>query len=395
MATFIAYTPFNAYAFPFAPGETTFTIATSTHIQETWGSSEANYYGSGFAFGYDPISDSYYVAGGTLTGGDYRLSGVMQFEVTGLNHSVSTVYSYIVAQDGVGLLTYALNGADLFVGSSGNDNAFGGDGNDSFAGSPGDDTAAGGNGNDTLVGGAGDDLGMGQAGDDLLYGGDGNDTGRGAGGNDDIRGQAGDDVLYGGAGNDTLRGAGGNDVNRGAGGDDVLYGGAFNDTLFGGAGNDVLRGAGGDDNNQGGVGDDMLYGGAGNDALYGDDDGDTLLGALGNDTLTGGLGADQFVFNSALDAAANVDTLLDFEAGVDQFLLDPAVFAALSAGALAAGSFHGGTTAADTNDFILYDAGTGDIFYDADGSGTGAAPVLFAQVTSSLALTAADFLAGV
>ncbi|MBI2314419.1 MAG: M10 family metallopeptidase C-terminal domain-containing protein [Betaproteobacteria bacterium] len=255
-------------------------------------------------------------------------------------------------------------------------------------------TLDGGAGNDTLVGGAGNDDLRGNADNDLLFGEDGNDTLRGAGGNDDARGQAGDDVLYGGAGNDTLRGAGGNDINRGAGGDDVLYGGAFNDTLFGGAGNDVLRGAGGNDSIQGGFGDDQLYGGAGNDVLSGDDGNDTLYGALGHDTLTGGLGADRFVFNSAPDAASNVDTLLDFEVGIDKFLLDSAVFTALSAGALAAGSFHAGTTAADANDFILYDAGTGSVFYDADGSGTGAAPVLFAQVTSGLGLTAGDFLVG-
>ncbi len=39
---------------------------------------------------------------------------------------------------------------------------------------------------------------------------------------------------------------------------------------------------------------------------------------------------------------------------------------------------------------IIYDAATGRIYYDADGSGAGA-QVLFAQVTAGLALTNADF----
>ncbi|MBI2314416.1 MAG: hypothetical protein HYU77_18160 [Betaproteobacteria bacterium] len=279
--------------------------------------------------------------------------------------------------------------------NSGNDLLTGDSGNNLIDGGAGNDTIYGGDGNDTLLGGTGNDDLRGQAGNDLIYGGDGSDTLRGAGGNDDIRGQAGNDVLYGGAGNDTLRGAGGNDFNRGAGGDDVLYGGAFNDTLFGGGGNDVLRGAGGDDSLQGSFGDDVLYGGGANDALNGGEGNDTLFGALGNDTLTGGLGADQFKFGAALDAASNVDTLVDFEAGVDQFLLDPAVFTALSAGALAVGSFHAGTTAADANDYILYDSATGSVFYDADGSGGGASAVLFAQVTPGLGLTANDFFVGV
>ncbi|MBI2314417.1 MAG: hypothetical protein HYU77_18165 [Betaproteobacteria bacterium] len=303
------------------------------------------------------------VISGTVTTASLNVNG-QYIQVANLNHAASI----LDGNDAGLMMSSLLNGDDMIYG-------------DDL-----DQSLSGFDGNDTFIGGAGNDEFRGMAGDDELYGGAGNDTLRGAGGNDDARGQAGDDVLYGGAGNDTLRGAGGNDINRGAGGDDVLYGGAFNDTLFGGAGNDVLRGAGGNDSIQGGFGDDLIYGGAGNDVLSGDG---------GNDTLTGGLGADRFMFTAALDPVGNVDTLLDFEVGVDKFLLDPAVFTALSAGALATESFRAGTTAADADDRILYDSATGSVFYDADGSGTGADPVLFAQVTSGLALTAADFLAGV
>ena len=53
------------------------------------------------------------------------------------------------------------------------------------------------------------------------------------------------------------------------------------------------------------------------DILIGSDDDDLLDGLLGNDTYTGGAGADQFVF--AL--AQGVDTITDFEIGVDQISL--------------------------------------------------------------------------
>ena len=56
------------------------------------------------------------------------------------------------------------------------------------------------------------------------------------------------------------------------------------------------------------VDDDMLTGGSGNDRID---------GILGNDIYTGGDGADQFVFR----LAQGVDTITDFEVGVDQISL--------------------------------------------------------------------------
>ena len=44
-------------------------------------------------------------------------------------------------------------------------------------------------------------------------------------------------------------------------------------------------------------------------------------------------------------------------------------------------------TAQDASDNIIYDINTGSMFYDSDGNGAGAAPVLFARVTAGLALT--------
>ena len=116
------------------------------------------------------------------------------------------------------------------------------------------------------------------------------------------------DYLYGMGGNDFLYGYIGDDWLWGGSGDDRLYGGdgAHTDRLFGEDGSDTLFG---------GDGIDFLNGGAGNDKLY---------GGTGTDELTGGTGADMFVW-ARLDANANllhldpaVDTILDFEIGVDK-----------------------------------------------------------------------------
>ena len=60
-----------------------------------------------------------------------------------------------------------------------------------------------------------------------------------------------------------------------------------------------------------------LTGTDGADMLMGTDGDDLLDGLAGNDTYTGGAGADQFV----LALAQGVDTITDFEVGVDQISL--------------------------------------------------------------------------
>ena len=165
--------------------------------------------------------------------------------------------------------------------------------------------------------------------------------------------------------------------------DNAITGNSAANLLSGGGGDDALSGAGGGDTLAGGDGDDTLAGGDGDD---------TLSGGRGNDSLEGGSGADGFRFDRPLDAAANVDAILDFNPAEDTiFLLRNNLFSALPKGALAAAAFRQGDTALDGDDRILYDSATGEIFYDADGSGVGAA-ILFATVDPGTALTAADFV---
>jgi Ca2+-binding RTX toxin-like protein len=150
------------------------------------------------------------------------------------------------------------------IGTSQNDQLFGGDFNDVFF------TGAG---NDTIDGGAGDDTIDASDGTDILTGGLGNDT------------------IDGGAGNDTIDGGAGNDRIDGGAGDDILTGGLGNDRIDGGAENDTIDADDGNDTLIGNLGNDKLRGGAGDDILRGTNGGSSLE----IDALTAGLGADIFV----------------------------------------------------------------------------------------------------
>ena len=155
-------------------------------------------------------------------------------------------------------------------------------------------------------------------------------------------------------------------------GADTLIGGGKADYLYGGAGNDTL---------QGGAGNDRLYGEAGNDRLN---------GGSGADTLTGGSGADTFIFDTKL-GASNIDKIIDFNVKDDTIWLDDDIFTkAGKVGDLASAAFHIGTSAHDASDRIIYNKTTGALYYDADGSGKGAA-IQFASLAKGLALTANDF----
>jgi Ca2+-binding RTX toxin-like protein len=116
---------------------------------------------------------------------------------------------------------------------------------------------------------------------------------------------------------------------------------------------------------------------------------DTLNGAGGKDTLIGGKGKDAFVFDSAI-GSGNVDKIKDFSPKDDTIRLDAAVFAGLAAGALVDSAFARDSAADKPAERIIYDDQTGALFFDADGSGNGAA-IRFATLGKGLDLTADDF----
>lgn len=164
--------------------------------------------------------------------------------------------------------------------------------------------------------------------------------------------------------------------------------GAVSDT---GAGNVLLVGV---ENVTGGSGADSITGDAAANELIGGAGNDVLNGGLGTDRLTGGVGADAFVFDvSSVSAGvfSGGDAIVDFNrTQLDKIWLDDDVFASLGSG-FAAGNFRAGAAAADANDYVIYNKTTGQLFYDADGNGAGAA-VLIATLTNKAALAFSDFV---
>jgi Ca2+-binding RTX toxin-like protein len=164
------------------------------------------------------------------------------------------------------------------------------------------------------------------------------------------------------------------DITPGRSGTGAFYlGSGSGDHIAGRNGNDYLEGF---------LGADWLRGGAG---------ADWLRGGAGNDVLNGGSGGDHYVFDSR-PGSTNVDTITGYNPVEDTIDINNAVFTKVGAnGRLARGAFWTGPEAHDFNDRIIYDAGTGGLFYDPDGNGP-AVQVRFAQLAAGLGLSAADIL---
>ena len=126
---------------------------------------------------------------------------------------------------------------------------------------------------------------------------------------------------------ETLTGSDQFDLILAGGGNDVVYGESGDDTLFGRAGNDTISGDDGADTILGGADADILSGGNGHDVLSGGAGDDRIDGGAGDDILFGNGGADTFVFNHG------TDLISDFEQGVDQIVLDPALWTGLTSAA--------------------------------------------------------------
>ena len=342
------------------------------------------------------------------------------------------------------------NSNDTAIGNDANNVLLGNGGADNLKGGGGNDRLDGGTGTDTLTGNAGDDTFVVDIAGDVvieaaaqgtdkvlssvtytltanvenlvLLDGFGALSGTGNTLNNTILGNGASNVLTGGAGNDTLDGDAGFGINQdtmvGGIGDDKYYvnfagdvvtenaseggdtviatldytlvanvehlalGGTGNFAGTGNVLNNRLTGNGGGNTLKGMDGNDVIDGGAGNDIIYGN---------RGADSLKGGTGSDTFVFNSTL-AAANRDTIVDFNVAADTIWLENGAFTALgAAGALSADAFQVGGVAADADVRIIYNPSNGKLFYDADGDGASAV-IWFATLQAGLSLTASDFV---
>ncbi|MFN6133674.1 MAG: hypothetical protein ACK46L_12375, partial [Synechococcaceae cyanobacterium] len=314
--------------------------------------------------------------------------------------TASTALNINAAAAVSGLTITGNNGANSLTGTNFDDWITGNGGNDGLVGLRGNDTIDGGDGVDKMEGGEGSDLYMifsslqhsaaeitdtGSSGLDELrfasatanqtltiFSGDTGlesvtiGTGTAAAAN--ILGTTVLNVNAAAAPN-ALQISGNNGVN-------ALTGTAFADTLSGNDGNDSLNG---------GSGNDSLNGGSGNDVLN---------GGSGNDTLIGGVGADTFRFDSSLNAATNVDSIIGFSiSDTDRIQLENAVFTGLpTAGPLAPTAFRNSTSSfsATAAHRILYNSLTGDLLYDPDGT-SALSPILFAKLDPALSLTASQF----
>ena len=315
--------------------------------------------------------------------------------------------------------------ADTLQGTPWNDLISGLDGNDTLYGLSGNDTLNGGSGKDKLIGGLGDDTyvvnltSKGTLEDTLTEkNNEGNDTIQLSGtysgtkfinftlGNSfenlDVSATASSQLnLKGNASSNMLLGNDANNIIDGGLGSDSLYGGAGNDlyivdnmsdvaTEYSGEGTDTVQSSvtltlSTDVENLTLTGKSSING-TGNDLA------NTLTGNTANNILSGGDGADTFVFNAKL-SKTNIDTIGDFEHGIDHIALDDAIFKKLKGVTLSAGHIYTMGEARDANgknDFIVYDTSNGALYYDADGSGKGAA-VQFATLTGISSIDASDF----
>ena len=286
-------------------------------------------------------------------------------------------------------------GNDTLLGGQGFDNLFGGAGDDVL-----DDRAntlpaaysvrganfAGGEGNDTIFGGAADDLIQ-------FSGAYGNDSVSGGGGRDSITfEQAFSSVFV-----DLSQGfaTGGGTGSANVSSVENAYGGAQDDLLIGNSGANLLSGASffHHEPSQGPDGDDTLFGLTGHDTLQGGSGNDWLQGDGWSDTLSGGAGSDSFVWAEA--GTSQVDRVLDFEHGTDELVFDSSYFRTMGApGPWLEGDERffaaaGATSGHDTDDRLVYNTSNGSLYYDADGSGSGAS-LIVATFQGIPTITASD-----
>lgn len=131
----------------------------------------------------------------------------------------------------------------------------------------------------------------------------------------------------------------------------------------------------------------LVFKGQGGSYRGGASGNDTLAGGKGSDVLTGGADADTFRFGGD----TKTDHITDFVSGEDRIELDNALFKALSDGGLTGAQFGLGTVATTAAQRLVYDSTSGNLWYDADGSGKAKA-VLIGVLDNHATLTEADVL---
>lgn len=277
---------------------------------------------------------------------------------------------------------------DKVLGSAHDDRLIGDDGWNVFEGGAGADTMQGGGGFDGLryngaAAGVTIDLRVDGAGFQAASGGDaqgdvisgfekvvGSDFG------DHLTGNAGYNVFQGGGGADTMLGGGGFDV--------LVYRGSQAGVTI-----DLRRDVHGWQHAEGGAADGDVI--SGFEKVVGSAHDDTFVGGVGRNSFVGGRGADLFVFATAL-GRGNVDRITDFNTADDTIGLASSIFTGLGNGPIDASAFVANTTgrAGTAADRILYDTTTGNLFYDADGTGD-IARKRFARLAEGLALDETHF----
>lgn len=123
------------------------------------------------------------------------------------------------------------------------------------------------------------------------------------------------------------------------------------------------------------------------DTLIGNTQANVLTGKGGADTLTGGGGSDVFRF---VTLAEGGDMVTDFTSGSDRIEVVSPNFATLPTGTLAASRFVTGTAPTGTSAVFLYDSSTGQLRFDADGTGAGSATLIATMATGFRTLVASD-----
>ncbi|MFA6041613.1 MAG: calcium-binding protein, partial [Methylophilus sp.] len=351
------------------------------------------------------------------------------YSVANLFHNVDMIYDASEGEEGS---FTRIDGANETAGAS--ETVYGSEGVDYATMRLGDDTYYANDGNDVLIGHGGADKLYGEDGDDIfIIGGFGSGVQGTTSKADDgqkewIATGANHDLIVGGAGVDTLRITTGIGANNQANGTVLLNNANFqsmevvqvggtvgrlnventalqmlNDHYYFKANGTVadlsntLGNNGGTINNvvvdASGVTTNGLRfeGNADTNTFIGTTQDDVFVGNSGDDVLTGGEGADTFVFgqvyeqtitgdddtvqtytNTAFDLTG-IDFITDFMHGTDKIELHLDQYASLSGFNSSMLSVNATGTAADANDYLLFNSTTKMLSYDVDGSGAGAA----------------------